>query len=194
MSTKDTTNDTTAAELTSLREHNARLLTELKEARTATKQAEAERDALRVERDTAQGELNAIRLDRPVAAMIESIAVDGAASAVQALIKASGRGFELRDGQVVPIGADGEPATYAPHGGEPKPVPFEREAIIDWLTPYDRVRKQFADKDAETLAYLLRSSCQASGGGAVQSPGVPAHFKREPEPAAKPEPKRFGLA
>lgn len=183
-----TDNENTNEELARLREHNARMLNELKQAKADAKAAKAETDTLRANLQTAQGELTAIKLDAPVAAMLERVAMPGTVDALRAMMQTRGLGFALDDkGQPIPT-ADGKPATTG-KDGQAAPVAFETRALADWLCPLNE--KLALDDARRAFAPLLRGS-HASGSGARGANGD-APPPTQPE-AKAPARRNFGLA
>lgn len=183
----DNANENTQEELTRLRDHSARLLGELKQAKADAKEAKAETETLRGQLQAVQGELTAIKLDAPVADMLGRIAAPDAADAVRALMQARGLAFALdAKGQPIPT-AGGKPATATGKDGQAVPVPFEARALVNWLCPQDAK----PDDPRRAFARLLIAS-HASGGGARSSEGG-EHAGQQPAPKA-PARRTFGLA
>ena len=172
-------------ELARLREHNARLLDELKQAKAQAKTAKADADTLRGQLEATQGQLNTMRLDGPVSDMLARVALPGAVDAVRALMQARGLTFALDDkGQPVPM-ENGKPATL-PKDGAAQPVAFDAAALADWLCPKDAK----PDDARRAFAPLLRGT-HASGGGAR---GGGEHTPTPQQPEAKPQARpAFGL-
>lgn len=207
-STNDTTHDTEQPQATpealqrqidALRAKNSELLGKLKAAQTARDEAQEALEAMQTTATEAQGQVVALRLDAPVNALLDDIALD--AELFQSLFQRHYR-FALDDsGAVVILDAEGKPAmvtepdkvTHGPgsDGKRQQKVTTPGDTRPAAFTANDVRRLAETCPDADKLAHVLVAS-RANGGGAVGSKGLQPSPSPIREPS-KPQPQPFGL-
>lgn len=150
-------------EIESLRNHNAELLTELKAAKASAKSLAEQVEALTAERDAARTEVRNLSVEQPVSAMLERI---GAAPDILRLaLDKHGLRFDLVDGKVTLLDADGERPTVADAKGVQRPVEFTADDLADYLAPKNAVQWDARQRE---FACLLKGT-GVSGSGAASS-------------------------
>lgn len=169
-------NPTQDDELTKLREHNATLLDEAKKAKQRAKDAEAEQASLQEQLQTAQTEIQRIKVDAPVESMLQRIAPQGASEALHSMMQSKGLDFTLGEDDQLTVTANGEPATDA----DGEVIPFTEDGIREWLSP----------KDQQTVFANFIGAKSVGGMGSDASAGM----GDKTSATDKPKPPRFGLA
>lgn len=208
----DTTNDTPTPDdkpnatpealqrqIDALRAKNSELLGKLKAAQSARDEAQTALEAAQAAATEAQGQVRALRLDAPVNALLDEIAIDG--ELFQSLFQRHYR-FALDDnGAVVILDTEGKPAmvtepdrvTHAPGSGGKRhdKITTPGDTRPAAFTANDVRRLAETCPDADKLAHVLVAS-RADGGGAVGSKGLQPSPAPVPKPD-KPQPQPFGL-
>lgn len=190
---ENTTDSALQAEIDRLRGKNTELLAELKAAKAAATDAQTALEAAHGERDAALADVRALRLDKPVAALLADVAVDA-----DLFAQLFARHFTFavaEDGGVVIHDTDGNPAQVqepgsVTTGGNARTTrPDERSAAGKarpaTFTAADVEALARATPDAGKFAALIPD--RASGGGATGSRGGSVPAPSTPaQPAASP--------
>lgn len=204
----DTTPDTTQAtpealqrEIEALRNKNSELLGKLKAAQSARDEAQTALEAAQATASDMQGQVRALRLDAPVAALLDDIALD--AELFQGLFHRHYR-FELDDaGAIVILDAEGKPAMVTEpdkvtrsSGSRSKPQEVQRtpgETRPAAFTAEDVRRLAETCPDADKLDHVLIGS-RATGCGALGSKGLQRDLPVASNPdRAQPPKQPYGL-
>ncbi|WP_434026179.1 hypothetical protein [[Pseudomonas] boreopolis] len=195
----ETTTEALQAEIDALRAKNAELLAELKAAKAKATDAQAALEAAQGERDAALADVRALRLDQPVAAVLDDVAVDG-----ELFGQLFARHYQFAlgdDGRVIILDAKGEPAmvrepdtvvTGGNKGGRPEERRTPGKVRPATFTAGDVRLLAEGTPDAERFVRLY--AVRANGGG---GPG-PGYRDLSPtgpagKPEAQPAPSPFGL-
>lgn len=191
-----------ANELATLRTHNAELLADLKIAKARVSSLQSELEAANSAKDAAVKELHTLKLDHPVNALLEEIAMPGMAPALAKMIAARGYTFELDNNEIVIKDADGNRATVMDktkaNADNSQPKATKREANFDaadvrHLLLEDTLPEAERNQLSQAFSSFLLGS-QANGGGAVgSSRGIQAHDAKENNEIASKAP-RFQLS
>lgn len=195
--TKATENTDDPGEVERLRSHKAELLAELKTAKAKATALQGQLDTATEERDAARAEVRALRLDGPLRALLEEIAVPGTAGLVAKMLDERGIRFDLEDAEIVVRDAEGNPATVldppTPKVPAPKPRParFDSRDLTLLMTQEgvpEAERHPLAQAFPRFLVGTHASGGGSTGGAGKATPTVPD--KPETKPSA---PKTFGL-
>ena len=198
-STPQATVETLQREVEALRAKNSELLGKYKAVQAARDEAQAALEAAQATASDMQGQVRALRLDAPVAALLDDIALD--AELFQGLFNRHYR-FELDDaGAIVILDAEGQPAMVTEPdkvthltGSRGKPQEEQRtsgQSRPAAFTANDVRRLAETCPDADKLARVLVAS-RADGGGALGSKGLQPSPSPVPKPD-KPKLQPFGL-
>lgn len=183
-------------EIDALREHNAELLADLRKARKKLAELTEQAEALTAERDAAHVEVRRIKLERPVQAMLERVAL--LPEHFLSEFNARGYRFELEGDDVVIRDSDGNPALLGeakrgPHGSEVqmREAQFTEDDIRalvweEWLP-----EEQRSPRVANFHKLVIGS--RATGGGAPGSRRAGHWPPAVPTPKAEPERLPTGL-
>ncbi|QIB66972.1 hypothetical protein [Kineobactrum salinum] len=142
-------------EIETLREHNADLLADLKKVRKKLAEAVEHSEALSTERDTAQGDLRRLMLEKPVNAMLDRVAV--LPKHFRTEFESRGYRFELDNENVVIRDTEGNPAMI-----DDREATFTEADIKDLVLEGWKPEKERSDH-VENFAKLVIGS-RASGG------------------------------
>ncbi|MFT3792087.1 MAG: hypothetical protein QM741_13655 [Rudaea sp.] len=169
--------DETKKEIESLRNHNSELLAELKQAKAAAKELQAQITALTGERDLARADYKRVQRDTPLSEMSARLAAKGAAVAFQ-------RELESEFDFVM----DGDKLTIKTKAGELAQVRDEKG-----LRParFDEGDLRELCRASENRVVLEALTPRATGTGARSGGEPPVYPVRNPE--SKPAMPAFGL-
>lgn len=153
--------DELVKEIESLRAHNGELLGDLKKAKASAKDAQAQLEALTVERDEALARTKSVMLDKPVADMLARVSLAPELFAHQFAKEYT---FVQTDDGIAVHDLEGRPAKVTDDKGKPRPAQFT-EADIRKLADASPHREVFAP---------ITVASHASGGGALGSHVAPS--------------------
>ena len=166
------------AEVLRLREHADQVLTEKKRLQTQL----ADLQGVQEKYQAATKELTHLKLDLPVDALAEEIAID------PKLFKAL-----WSENHKFALDADGKPCVQTAEGNpimvNGAPLAFDAGAIVEYLYPRD---SKLHTADTARFGRVLRGG-SASGGGASGGAGPDASNRAQPARQKGAEPPQFGL-
>lgn len=172
-----------------LREHNAALLAEKRDAIAATKAAEAKTTTLEQEKSDLTGRLNDALLAKPVELLVDEIASD---PVVFNLLLSRSYKFELgEDNKPMLVNLDGTPVVTKGKDGKDKPVAFDAKDIAEFLVPSDAKERTEDQKRFASVLVGSRATGSGSSGGTQDGSGhIPSTTAAKPTDQ---QPQRFGL-
>lgn len=168
------------AETQRLREHAEQVLTE-------KKRLQRELADLQEKHEAVGKELTQLKLDVPVDALVAELAIDP--KLFKALFNETHRFALDDDGKPCVQTADGAPVMVKGKDGKEVPLPFNVEAIAEYLYPRD---KKLHTADTARFGRMLRGTAAGGGGasGGAGKDGVSSSGSAKQQPAQTPE---FGL-
>lgn len=166
-------------EIEALRAHNAELLGDLKRFKAQTKELATQVEALTGERDNANAAVQAVRLDSPVANMLERVSLAPELFAHQFAKEYT---FTLTDDGIAIHDLEGNPAQLTDDKGKARPAQFTEDDI-----------RKLTDASPHKAAFApITIVCRASGGGAPGSRGG-FHSATAKPGKPSPSPSPYGL-
>lgn len=180
----DNTNTPEAEEITRLRAHTAELLADLKKAKARATELEEALQEAQGARDKVAADLKALRVDQPVAQMLERVAMPDAS---ELFLAQWAKEYQFADSETGVCIRDKEGQPVLIKGPDGK----EREAQFTEADIHALVDKS---QNAAAFAHITRSASKATGGGAHGYRGGSASVSppKAKEGNSAPAP-RFGL-
>ncbi len=150
-----------------LREHNATLLTEKRDAIAAKNAAEGKIVTLEQDKATLSQRLDAELLAKPVDTMYAEIATDRVM--LEALLSRSYKFVLGEDGKPMFANLDGTPVTLKGSDDKETPVAFDPKSISEFLTGGDA--KERTDDQKRFASVIVGSKASGSGSSGVTQDG-----------------------